>query len=216
MKTEKARYLVENMDEVAQRDRVWLNNPVIFHTLGIAPLVVVDTTAHNALMLFAAVLFLLLPVRLISALLAERLPADIRPMVTCFVAALAYIPAYFGLTYLFQQNLLALGIYLPMLVCEPLILQRFEHAPDTSIRDVFNKGVSFTIGYGLVLMLLGMIRELLGAGTLFGARITEAGLFPLASMPVGGFVLLGLIAAVWRGSVSRFKKYVNMEAKRSV
>lgn len=216
MKTEKARYLVENMEEVTQRDRIWLNNPVIFHTLGIAPLVVVDTSAHNALMLFMAVLLLLLPVRLISALLAEKVPAGVRPMITCFVAALAYIPVYFALSRLFQQNLLALGIYLPMLVCEPLILQRFEHAPDTSIPDVFYKGVSFTLGYGLVLVLLGMLRELLGAGTLFGARITEAGLFPLASMPVGGFILLGLIAAVWRSSVSQYKKYVNMEAKRSV
>ena len=216
MTTEKARYYMENAEEAAHRDRVFLNNPVIFHALGIAPLVVVDTSAQNALMLFAAVLLLLLPVRLLSTLLASRMPGVMRPIGTCTIAALVYIPVYFALATLFQQNLLSLGIYLPMLVCEPLILQRFEHQPDKNLRETLWKGVSFTVGYGLVLLLLGLLREVLGAGSLFGVAVAQAGLFPLAAMPVGGFILLGLLAACWRGLVNAFKLYVYKEAKREV
>lgn len=216
MKIDKARYIAENFEEVTHKNRVLLNNPVIFHSLGIAPLVVMDTSAHNALMLFVAVLLLLPIVRIVPNLLMDHYGEKARPFIVCGVAALAYIPVYLILYFIFQQDLLALGIYLPMLVCEPLIIQRFEHTRDTSISMTVRKSIGFTLGYGLVLFLLGILREFLAQGQLFGVQVTKTLLFPLASMPMGGFILLGLIAAVWQYAVIRFKKYVNMEANRTL
>ena len=68
----------------------------------------------------------------------------------------------------------------------------------------------------LILLLLGLLREVLGTGTLFGVAVAQAGLFPLAAMPVGGFILLGQLAACWRGHVNAFKLSVYKEAKREV
>ena len=216
MKIDKARYIAENFDEVCTKDRVFLNNPVIFHSLGIAPLVVMDTSGRNALMLFAAVLLLLPIVRVVPMLLMEHFGEKARPMLVCGVAALAYIPVYFILYFIFQKNLLSLGIYLPMLVCEPLVIQRFEHTLDASISQTVRKSIGFTLGYGLVLFVLGLVREFLALGQLFGVQVTKLLFFPLASTPMGGFILLGLLAAVWRYGLIRYKKYVNMEAKRTV
>lgn len=216
MKTDKARYIIENFDEVTQRDRVFLNNPVIFHSLGIAPLVVMDTSAYNALMLFVAVLLLLPIVRVVPNLFMDRYGEKARPILVCGAAALAYIPVYFILNWLFLQDLLRLGIYLPMLICEPLIIQRFEHTRDTSISVTVRKSIGFTLGYGVILFLLGILREFLGSGTLFGIQVTKTLLFPLASLPMGGFILLGLLGAVWQLCVIRYKKYVNMEANRTI
>lgn len=216
MKIDKARYIAENFDEVCTKDRVFLNNPVIFHSLGIAPLVVMDTSGRNALMLFAAVLLLLPIVRVVPMLLMEHFGEKARPMLVCGVAALAYIPIYFILYLIFQKNLLSLGIYLPMLVCEPLVIQRFEHTLDASISQTVRKSIGFTLGYGLVLFVLGLVREFLALGQLFGVQITKLLFFPLASTPMGGFILLGLLAAVWQYGLIRYKKYVNMEAKRTV
>ncbi len=216
MKIDKARYITENFDEVAHKDRVFLNNPVIFHSLGIAPLVVMDTSGRNALMLFIAVLLLMPIVRVVPNLLMDRFGEKARPVLVCSVAALAYIPIYLILYFIFQQDLLALGIYLPMLVCEPLVIQRFEHTRDTNIAQIVRKSIGFTLGYGLVLFLLGLLREFLGQGQLFGVQITKTLLFPLAAMPMGGFILLGLLAAIWQYGVIRYKKYVNMEANRTV
>ena len=216
MKIDKARYIAENFDEVCTKDRVFLNNPVIFHSLGIAPLVVMDTSGRNALMLFAAVLLLLPIVRVVPMLLMEHFGEKARPMLVCGVAALAYIPAYFILYFIFQKNLLSLGIYLPMLVCEPLVIQRFEHTLDASISQTVRKSIGFTLGYGLVLFVLGLVREFLALGQLFGVQVTKLLFFPLASTPMGGFILLGLLAAIWQYGLIRYKKYVNMEAKRTV
>ena len=137
-------------------------------------------------------------------------------MLVCGVAALAYIPVYFILYFIFQKNLLSLGIYLPMLVCEPLVIQRFEHTLDASISQTVRKSIGFTLGYGLVLFVLGLVREFLALGQLFGVQVTKLLFFPLASTPMGGFILLGLLAAVWQYGLIRYKKYVNMEAKRTV
>ena len=216
MKIDKARYIAENFDEVCTKDRVFLNTPVIFHSLGIAPLVVMDTSGRNALMLFAAVLLLLPIVRVVPMLLMEHFGEKARPMLVCGVAALAYIPVYFILYLIFQKNLLSLGIYLPMLVCEPLVIQRFEHTLDASISQTVRKSIGFTLGYGLVLFVLGLVREFLALGQLFGVQVTKLLFFPLASTPMGGFILLGLLAAVWQYGLIRYKKYVNMEAKRTV
>ena len=216
MKIDKARYIAENFDEVCTKDRVFLNNPVIFHSLGIAPLVVMDTSGRNALMLFAAVLLLLPIVRVVPMLLMEHFGEKARPMLVCGVAALAYIPVYFILYFIFQKNLLSLGIYLPMLVCEPLVIQRFEHTLDASISQTVRKSIGFTLGYGLVLFVLGLVREFLALGQLFGVQVTKLLLFPLASTPMGGLILLGLLAAVWQYGLICYKKYVNMEAKRTV
>ena len=204
MKIDKARYIAENFDEVCTKDRVFLNNPVIFHSLGIAPLVVMDTSGRNALMLF------------VPMLLMEHFGEKARPMLVCGVAALAYIPVYFILYLIFQKNLLSLGIYLPMLVCEPLVIQRFEHTLDASISQTVRKSIGFTLGYGLVLFVLGLAREFLALGQLFGVQVTKLLFFPLASTPMGGFILLGLLAAAWQYGLIRYKKYVNMEAKRTV
>ena len=216
MKIDKARYIAENFDEVCTKDRVFLNNPVIFHSLGIAPLVVMDTSGRNALMLFVAVLLLLPIVRVVPTLLMEHFGEKARPMLVCGVAALAYIPVYFILYFIFQKNLLSLGIYLPMLVCEPLVIQRFEHTLDASISQTVRKSIGFTLGYGLVLFVLGLVREFLALGQLFGVQVTKLLFFPLASTPMGGFILLGLLAAAWQYGLIRYKKYVNMEAKRTV
>ena len=216
MKIDKARYIAENFDEVCAKDRVFLNNPVIFHSLGIAPLVVMDTSGRNALMLFVAVLLLLPIVRVVPMLLMEYFGEKARPMLVCGVAALAYIPVYFILYLIFQKNLLSLGIYLPMLVCEPLVIQRFEHTLDASISQTVRKSIGFTLGYGLVLFVLGLAREFLALGQLFGVQVTKLLFFPLASTPMGGFILLGLLAAAWQYGLIRYKKYVNMEAKRTV
>ena len=71
MKLKKALYLSENMDRIARRDRVFLNNPVVMQGMGLAPLVVAATTGRNALMLCVAVLIMLTPTRVIAAVLSR-------------------------------------------------------------------------------------------------------------------------------------------------
>ena len=216
MNTKKAMYLSENMTRIARRGRVFLNNPVIMQGMGLAPLVVAATTAQNALMLSVAVILLLTPVRVIAALLARTGYYRFRGLVYCLTSATVYIGVYYALQAIFDVEILQLGIYLPLLVVEPLIIKRYERPQKERLVTAFKKGLRTTCGYVLVLMLMGCLRELLTTATLFGHAVPRlpADLFPMASLPAGGFLLLGVVCAVWRSAVNRYKKYVNMEAKR--
>ena len=216
MNTKKAMYLSENMTRIARRDRVFLNNPVIMQGMGLAPLVVAATTARNALMLSVAVILLLTPVRVIAALLARTGYYRFRGLIYCLTSATVYIGVYYALQAIFDVEILQLGIYLPLLVVEPLIIKRYERPQKERLVTALKKGLRTTCGYVLVLMLMGCLREVLTTATLFDHAIPRipADLFPMASLPAGGFLLLGVVCAVWRSAVNRYKKYVNMEAKR--
>lgn len=204
------------MTRIARRDRIFLNNPVIMQGMGLAPLVVAATTARNALMLSVAVILLLTPVRVIAALLARTGYYRFRGLIYCLTSATVYIGVYYALQAIFDVEILQLGIYLPLLVVEPLIIKRYERPQKERLVTALKKGLRTTCGYVLVLMLMGCLREVLTTATLFEQAIPRlpADLFPMASLPAGGFLLLGVVCAVWRSAVNLYKKYVNMEAKR--
>lgn len=204
------------MTRIARRDRIFLNNPVIMQGMGLAPLVVAATTARNALMLSVAVILLLTPVRVIAALLARTGYYRFRGLIYCLTSATVYIGVYYALQAIFDVEILQLGIYLPLLVVEPLIIKRYERPQKERLVTALKKGLRTTCGYVLVLMLMGCLREVLTSATVFDHAIPRipADLFPMASLPAGGFLLLGVVCAVWRSAVNRYKKYVNMEAKR--
>lgn len=216
MKRHAAELLTRDPERFFHHDRVFLNNPVVMQGMGLAPLVVAATTARNALMLSVAVILLLTPVRVIAALLARTGYYRFRGLIYCLTSATVYIGVYYALQAIFDVEILQLGIYLPLLVVEPLIIKRYERPQKERLVTALKKGLRTTCGYVLVLMLMGCLREVLTTATLFDHAIPRipADLFPMASLPAGGFLLLGVVCAVWRSAVNRYKKYVNMEAKR--
>lgn len=212
MNQRKAELLLKEPEQFAHHDRVFMNNPVVMLGMGLAPLVVMATNGKNALMLAAAVVLLLTPTRVLCSLLLRRVHDLLaRAMGYGLVAAVVYIVVYRLLSLWFGTDLLLLGIYLPMLCVEPLILYRFGSQPET-VRKAVSKGVRVTGGYVLVLLVLGCLRELLAAGTVFGYG-GGGGVLPMASMPAGGFILLGVLCAGWRACVRRYKQFIVTEAR---
>ena len=228
MKQSKAEVILRDPGRYAHHDRIFLNNPVIMQGMGLAPLVVLATSGRSALMLAAAVALLLTPARVLSFLLSKLVPlqehageeelrAKLLPrgLIYCGTAAVVYMAVYPVLERLFGVELLTLGIYLPMLVVEPLIIYRYGRVQET-LRKAVSKGLRVTVGYAAVLLLVGCVREWLAAGTVFGLMVTDAGLLPVASMPAGGFILLGVLAAVWRALAARYKAFLTNEARNQV
>ena len=228
MKRSVAETILRNPEKYAHHDRVFLNNPVVMQGMGLAPLVVLATTGKNALMLAAAVALLLTPSRMLACLLSRAFPLrDEQPspeelekkllprgLIYCGSAAVVYLAVYPILNALFGVDLLALGIYLPMLVVEPLLIYRFGRVQET-MKKAFSKGIRITVGYVLLLLLLGCIREWLAMGTVFGLAVSRP-VLPMANMPAGGFIVLGVLCAVWRGRVQHRTNYLKTEARNLV
>ena len=178
MKRVVAEMINRDPEKFAHHDRVFKNNPVVMQGMGLAPLVVLATTGKNALMLAVAVALLLTPSRMLACLLSRLFPLwDEQPapeqlekkllpraLVYSGSAAAVYLAVYPLLNLVFGTDLLALGIYLPMLVVEPLLTYRFGRVQET-MRKAVSKGLRITLGYVLILFLVGCLREWLALGT---------------------------------------------------
>lgn len=229
MKRSIAELITRDPEKFAHHDRVFKNNPVVMQGMGLAPLVVLATTGKNALMLAVAVALLLTPSRMLACLVSRLFPLrDEQPapeelekkllpraLVYSGSAAVVYLAAYPILNAVFGTDLLMLGIYLPMLVVEPLLTYRFGRVQET-LHKAVSKGLRITVGYALLLMLLGCVREWLALGTVFGTPVGHRAVLPMAGMPAGGFIVLGVLCAVWRALAARRKAYLVREARSLV
>ena len=195
-------------------DGLWSRNPALVQLLGLCPLLAVSSTATDALALGLATLATLLVSNLVVSLLryhienAVRLPMQITVIagtVTLIeLSTAAWLPALHA----------SLGIFLPLIVTNCLILARSEafarqQPPRLAMIDACATGAGF-LG---VLLCLGLAREAIGQGTLFAGAdrligssspisgITlfsaEHGLI-LAALPPGAFILLGLMLALFK------------------
>ena len=221
-----AEAIARDPEKFAHHDRIFKNNPVVMQGMGLAPLVVLATSGKNAAMLAVAVALLLMPSRMLACLLSRLCPLrDERPepeelekklLPRAFVysgsAAVVYLAAYPILNMLFSTDLLTMGVYLPMLVVEPLLTYRFGRVQET-VHKAVSKGVRITVGYALLLLVVGVVREWLSLGTVFGAPVGRWALLPLAKMPAGGFIVLGILCAIWRAAAAKRKEYLKREAR---
>lgn len=229
MRRATAELIVKDPNKFAHHDRVFLNNPVVMQGMGLAPLVVLATSGQNAVMLAVAVALLLVPSRVLACLLSRLVPLHDedpapetlqkkllpRALVYGFSTAVVYLAVYPILNMLFSTSLLSLGIYLPLLTVEPLLTYRFGRVQET-LHKAVSKGLRITVGYALLLMLLGCVREWLALGTVFGTPVGQRAVLPMAGMPAGGFIVLGVLCAVWRALAARRKAYLVREARSLV
>lgn len=206
----------EAEEELAQRvhdDHLWLNNPVMLRGLGLAPVVAAATTGENALMLCAAAILLLTATRMLAVAVCHLTGNRFRPVIYVYSAAVLYIPAYCILYALFGADLTLLGIYLPLMVVEPAIIKRMENPDLETVGEAFRRGVNNTVGLCVAILLVGVLREFLGLGSVFGNTLLSTPPLPIAVQPAGGFILLGVMAALWTGVSNAYVRYKQEEVR---
>ena len=190
---------------------VWKQNTSIAQILGLCPLLAVTTNAVNGIMLSLATILVMALANVAVASLRNFIPHEIRiPVFILIVAALVTV-----VDLLFNANLhelyLVLGIFIPLIVTNCIVLARVEAfaAKNPPLQSTFD-GIFMGIGMLWTLALLGGLRELIGAGTLFsGIDMVFPGLQPLQLLPAdypgllltilppGAFILLGCMIA-WK------------------
>ena len=170
-------------------------NPTFVMMLGMCPTLAVTTSAKNGIGMGLATMVILTASNLMISLLRKIIPDGVRMpayivVVASFVTIVeAYTPSIYS----------ALGIYIPLIVVNCIILGRAEayagkHGPIPSLFDGIGMGLGFTVG----LTLIGMFRELIGAGTLFGIQVMPSAYEPvnIFIMAPGAFLVLAMLVAV--------------------
>lgn len=194
-------------------DHLWLNNPVMVRGLGLAPIVAMASDVDRAFMLCVLSILLLTATRMLAVAICHLTGNRFRPVVYAYSAAILYIPVYIIMYNIFGTDLSIMGIYLPMMVVEPVIVKRMEATELESIGEAFRKGINNTIGLCVAILLMGCLRELLAYGTVYEKPVLPVGLLPLAAQPAGGFLLLGLVAAGWTAVGGAYVHYKQEEVR---
>ena len=173
---------------------IWRQNPVFVMVLGMCPTLAVTVSGVNALSMGIATTFVLICSCGLVALLRKLIPKEVRiatyiVIIATFVTVVDYVIQAVSLA-LYD----ALGAFIQLIVVNCIILGRAEahaskHPPVPAMVNAAGMGVGFTIG----LLALGCVREILGAGTLFGISLFGPQFQPWVVMvlPPGGFFVLG-------------------------
>ncbi|HKK22055.1 MAG TPA: electron transport complex subunit E [Pseudohaliea sp.] len=202
----------ENVYRDLSLNGLWKNNPALVQLLGLCPLLAVTASVVNALGLAAATLFVLVcsntAVSLIRNVVSDavRLPAFVMIIASAVTCTELLMQAY---AYELYQ---ILGIFLPLITTNCVILGRADgYASKNTLGRSFFDGAMMGLGFGVVLVLLGALREVFGTGALFANMdllfgpaaagwkivfVADYQPFLLAILPPGAFIFTGLLIAL--------------------
>jgi len=172
-------------------------NPVLRLMIGLCPVLAVSNNATNALGMSIAVAFVLIGSNLVVALIRKVTPDEIRiPIFIIIISTFVTICDYVMQAYtpaLYQ----ALGVFVPLIVVNCIILGRAEaFAYKNPVLNSVLDGVGMSLGFTLALVTIGVIREVLGAGSLFGITLFDERIAAtIMILPPGAFITIGCIMA---------------------
>jgi electron transport complex protein RnfE len=173
-------------------------NPVLVLLLGTCPTLAMSTMAVNGIGMGIAATFVLVCSNIFIALLKDIIPDKVR--IPCYIVLIAGFTTIVELVVkaYFPAIDKALGLYIPLIVVNCIILGRAEmFASKNSVLNSLLDGVGMGIGFTIALLIMGSIREILGAGTWFGMTLTKEMLSPMTifGLAPGGFFVYGCVIA---------------------
>ena len=192
-------------------------NPVLVQVLGMCSTMAITTSFFNGLGMGVAVTVILTLSNVIISAIRKIVPDKIR--IAMFIVVIA---GFVTMVDLFLQAFVpalaeSLGVFIPLIVVNCIILGRAESfSYKNGVAASFFDGIFQGIGYTLVLLVMCIIREFLGAGTFGGGLLGVDGKgiqilpsqFPagMLTLPVGGFLVLGCLIAAMQWALSKSKK----------
>lgn len=174
-------------------------NPTFRLVLGMCPTLAVTTSAINGIGMGLSTTVVLIGSNVAISLLKKIIPDKIRiPAFVVVIAAFVTIVGMLLKAYLPALDQ-SLGLFIPLIVVNCIILARAEaFASKNSVLDSFADGLGMGLGFTLSLTIIASIRELLGAGSIFGMTVIGGAYEPAIMMilPPGAFLTLGLLLAL--------------------
>lgn len=192
------------------------DNPTLVQLIGMCPTLAVTTSAINGLAMGLATTVVLIGSNIVISLIKKIIPDEIR--IPSFVVVIATFVTLIGmiLKAYFPELDKTLGIFIPLIVVNCLILGRAEaFASKNKVSDSALDGLFMGLGFAGALTILGIIREIFGAGSIFGIDIFGANYQPalILILPPGAFFVLGLLIATITARKNKKEKKEAQEIK---
>ncbi|MEO0661343.1 MAG: NADH:ubiquinone reductase (Na(+)-transporting) subunit D, partial [Planctomycetota bacterium] len=155
-------------------DPLYDKNPITLQVLGICSALAVTTKLETAIVMSLALTFVLVGSNTTISLLRNKIPGSIRIITQLAIIASLVIIADQILKATVFETSKALGAFVGLIITNCIVMGRAEaFAMKNPPIDSFLDGIGNGLGYGLILMLVGFVRELFGSGSLFGITVLE-------------------------------------------
>ncbi len=188
---------------------LWRENPVFVALLGLCPALAVTNTLVNGLVMGLATCFVLIGSSFLVSSLRNAIPKQVRISVYIIIIATFVTTVDFVLAAILPDAHKQLGAFLSLIVVNCLILGRQEaFASRNRLRFALADAAGMAVGFTLTLMLIGGIREVLGAGALGGVSLFGPNFEPWVIMllPPGGFLTVGVVLVVFAWLENRIRE----------
>ena len=180
----------------------FIYNPILTQIIGVCPIVGAATTLKNALVLSLVLSLALIFCEVLSSLALKKVERNIRVCIYCLFAS---VPTLLFSALLSDKTLSALGIFLPLLSVNAIIVVRCEKfAVKTSVRNSLFDSLASSFGFFAVAAVVGFLREFLAYGSVFSFKISTLPTFRAFALPFGGLVILGFLAAAHKAVVMKY------------
>lgn len=185
----------------AFKNGLWKENPTFVQVIGMCPTLAVSTAAINGLTMGAAATFVLFFSNVLISMFRKVIPDKIR--IPVFIVVIATFTTIAGMLIKAYSPALdkALGIYIPLIVVNCIIMARAEAFAykNTVLRSAAD-GLGMGLGFTMALFILGSIREILGNGTILGYPVLGSGYQKalIFIMPPGAFLVLGMLLGFFK------------------
>ena len=181
-------------------NRVIKENPTFVMMLGMCPTMAVTTAAINGIGMGLSTTAVLVASNLLISMLRKVIPDKVRmPAYIVIVASFVTVVEMLLEAYFYESLYKSLGIYIPLIVVNCIILGRAEAyaAKNDVVSSVFD-GIGMGLGFTLGLLVIGAVRELLGSGMLFGFKVLPASYEPISIFVLapGAFFVIAFLTAL--------------------
>jgi electron transport complex protein RnfE len=173
-------------------------NPVLRLMIGLCPVLAVSNNATNALGMSVAVAFVLICSNWVIAAIRKFTPDSIRiPIFIIIISTFVTISDYVMQAYT-PELYRSLGVFVPLIVVNCIILGRAEaFAYKNPVLSSILDGVGMSLGFAFALITIGVVRELLGAGAVFGLAVFNPVVAAtIMVLPPGAFIAIGVLMAL--------------------
>lgn len=199
---------------------ILLENPLLVLNIGLCSSLGVTTTIFNGFGMGISMTFVLLMSEIVISIFKKLIPSAIRlPIFIIIIAAFttivqlvlqAYVPSLYD----------ALGVFLPLIVVNCIIMGRVEaFASKNTVGDSILDALGMGVGYTIVMVLISLVRELLGGGTLLAGTALKIEIIPetfrigLFNSAPGGFLVFGIIGAIVQFCKNKPKNTIKSDDK---
>ena len=197
---------------ISEFKNIFLNDPTALCQFSIAPIILVGISLSNAIALSLAI-FLVTTLTLMTVnIIYKKLKDKFATMICLIISALFYIPVSFLIKFLFPDNFESLGIYLPMVVINSVIISKSRNfTKDYKFYLIFFNSLIYITFFTFEIIIISVIREILGKGSIYGFILNLNVKFPALLMPFTGFIFIGLLAALLQAIYNKKFKNINLK-----